>query len=151
MNYQLYHSNNAGEDYLHNTITIFLKEIYDIMKNCYGPFGSHILISGQTRAEATKDGKTILSRIKTNQSLPTAIHSSIQSVADKQVYEVGDGSTTTILLLCELYNSFRKIIKDNGISPSMFNNELRECVKILKEELKNNATQVCTQNEDGSY
>lgn len=150
LNCQLYHSNVTNDEYLHNTISIFLKEIYGLMKNCYGPYGSHILIGSDIRPEATKDGKTILSKVKTNGSITSAVHGSITSVADKQVYEVGDGSTTTILLLCKLYEAFRDIIKKNNISPSVFNSLLRDVVSKLITELKNVASAVVTTKEDGS-
>lgn len=144
---QLYHSNVTSDTYFHNTVSVFLSEIYDLMKNCYGPYGSHILIGSNVRPEATKDGKTILSKVKTNGSISSAVHGSITSVADKQVYEVGDGSTTTILLLCKLYKKFRKIIKNKNISPSVFNNVLHKCVSKLIEELKLSASQIVIDND----
>lgn len=139
---QLYFSNIGEDAYFHNTVSIFLKEIYNLMKNCYGPYGSHILINTGIRPEATKDGKTILSKVKTNGSISSAIHGSIISVADKQVAEVGDGSTTTVLLLCKLYEKFRTIINENNISPSEFNKSLRVVVDNLITLLKENAIPV---------
>lgn len=138
---QLYHSNFSTEKYFHNTVKVFLKEVYELMKNCYGPYGSHILIGTGVRPEATKDGKTILSKIKTNNTIPNAIHGSIMSVADKQVSEVGDGSTTTILLLCLLYNEFRNIIKQRNLSPSVFNAAVKEVTEDIISSLKENCTE----------
>lgn len=145
-NYQLYHSNVTNEKYLHNSISIFLKEIYDLMKECYGPYGSHILIGSDIRPEATKDGKTILSKVKTNSTISSAVHGSIMSVADKQVYEVGDGSTTTILLLCKLYERFREIIDKYNVSPSVFNSILKKCVSTLISDLKESSHPVVDDN-----
>lgn len=136
MNKQLYYSNTINSEYFHNTVSLFLNEVYDIMKECYGPYGSHILIDGQIRPEATKDGKTILSKIVTNKSIPTAVHGSIMSVANKQVDEVGDGSTTTILLLCKLYERFRMLISDYNISPSVFNSSIKMVVSKILKKLK---------------
>lgn len=146
---QMYSSNTTMEDYFHNTASLFLKEIYGLMKQCYGPYGSHILIGSDIRAEATKDGKTILSKIKVTKSIPMAIHGSITSVADKQVQEVGDGSTTTILLLCKLYEAFRKLILEKKISPSEFNDKLKECIDTIIEKIKTYAIPVCVDNESG--
>lgn len=133
---QLYHSNFCTEKYFHNSIHVFLKEVYELMKNCYGPYGSHILINTGMRPEATKDGKTILSKLKTNNSISTAIHGSIMSVADKQVSEVGDGSTTTMLLLCLLYDRFRNIISQCKLSPSVFNAAIKEVTEDILECIK---------------
>lgn len=147
---QLYHSNFAMDDYFHNTVNIFLKEIYELMRNCYGPYGSHILISTGMRPEATKDGKTILSKFKTNDTITTAVHGSIMSVAEKQVAEVGDGSTTTMLLLCLLYNRFRDIIKNNNLSPSVFNSAVKDIVDQMIYHIKNDyAISVVSKNENG--
>lgn len=145
---QLFRDNIASETYLHNTIKIALKEIYNIMKECYGPYGSHILIDNQIRPEATKDGKTILSKISISGSIASAVHRSITSVADKQVEEVGDGSTTTILLLCKLYNAFREIIKTKNVSPSVFQKELRVVIDGINALLEDSAEQIVTYDEE---
>ena len=123
MNKQLYRSNATDNKYFHKSVELFLKEVYDIMKECYGPYGSHILIDGQIRPEATKDGKTILSKIRTDGTISTAVLGSIISVANKQVEEVGDGSTTTILLLCKLYEEFMKIATKLEEHYNQFNSE----------------------------
>lgn len=146
---QLYHSNFSTEKYFHNTVHVFLKEVYELMKNCYGPYGSHILINTGMRPEATKDGKTILSKLKTNNSISSAIHGSITSVADKQVSEVGDGSTTTMLLLCLLYDRFRSIINMHNLSPSVFNAAVKEITEKLIDLVKKNCTHQIV-SEDGT-
>ena len=147
---QLFRDNIASETYLHNTIKIALKEIYNIMKECYGPYGSHILIDNQVRPEATKDGKTILSKISISGSIASAVHRSITSVADKQVEEVGDGSTTTILLLCKLYNAFREIIKTKNVSPSVFQKELKVVIDGINALLEDSAEQIVTYDAENN-
>ena len=142
MNKQLYKSNASSNDYFHNSVELFLKEVYDVMKECYGPYGSHILIDGQIRPEATKDGKTILSKIRTDGTISTAVLGSIISVANKQVEEVGDGSTTTILLLCKLYEEFMKIIEEHNTSPTILNNSIKYIVSEILENLEKEAEQV---------
>jgi chaperonin GroEL (HSP60 family) len=142
MNRQYYFSNFSQKEFFHNSVELFLKEVYELLKECYGPYGSHVLIDTKIRPEATKDGKTILSKLTTNSSISSAVHGSIMSVANKQVEEVGDGSTTTILLLCDLYQSFIKIIKEYNISPSVFNAELRNVITTLKAGLKHFSTNI---------
>lgn len=139
---QLYRSNTCNNSFFHKSVSLFLKEVYDVMKECYGPYGSHILIDNRIRPEATKDGKTILSKIVTDKSISTAVHGSIMSVANKQVEEVGDGSTTTILLLCKLYEHFRNIIKKLNVSPSVLNDVIQEVVHDILKELKHESTKI---------
>lgn len=134
-NKQLYKSNTTNNEYLQESISLFLKEVYDIMKECYGPYGSHILIGNNFRPEATKDGKTILSKIKTDGSISSAVHGSIMSVANKQVEEVGDGSTTTILLLCRLYEKLTDLIEEKNLSASVLNKTIKEVVSDILNEL----------------
>ena len=150
MNKQLYRSNATNNEYFHNSVELFLKEVYDIMKECYGPYGSHILIDGQIRPEATKDGKTILSKIRTDGTISTAVLGSIISVANKQVEEVGDGSTTTILLLCKLYEEFMKIIEEHNTSPTILNNSIKSIVSDILDKLKNEAEKVSYDNISGT-
>lgn len=125
MNKQFYKSNFSSETYLHNTIEYVLNEISNLLRVCYGPYGSHVLISNKLGVEAMKDGQRILSSYISDSSIPTSILQSLKSVSNKQAEEIGDGTTTTILLLCELYSKFRKIIIDNNISPTVFNNRLK--------------------------
>lgn len=148
MNKQLYRSNTTNNTYFHNSVELFLKEVYDIMKECYGPYGSHILIDGQIRPEATKDGKTILSKIRTDGTISNAVLGSIMSVANKQVEEVGDGSTTTILLLCKLYEEFMKIIEEHNTSPTVLNDSIKHIVNDILSNLKEEAEQVASINSD---
>ena len=133
---QLYRSNAADNEYLHNSTSLILKEVYDVMKECYGPYGSHIILDNNIRPEATKDGKTILSKIRTDGTISSAILGSILSVANKQVDEVGDGSTTTILLLCRLYEKFMNIIKEGNVAPSVLNKNIKEVVSEILVMLK---------------
>lgn len=146
MDKQLYRSNTTNSSYLHKSIGLFLKEVYDIMKESYGPYGSHVLIDNQIRPEATKDGKTILSKIRTDGTISTAVHGSIMSVANKQVEEVGDGSTTTILLLCKLYEKFMSIIDEHKVSPTVLNDTIKEVVDVILAELEKESTKLMYEN-----
>lgn len=131
MNKQFYKSNFAKESFLQNSIEYVLNEISNLMKVCYGPYGSHVLIANKIGAEALKDGQRILSSYIPSSSIPTTVIQSIKSVSNKQAEEIGDGTTTTILLLCELYKSFKAIINKYKISPSIFNKVLKKVVDDL--------------------
>lgn len=138
MNRQLYYSNNSTENYYKQSVSLILKDVFNLMSSCYGPYGSHLLIDHQIRPEATKDGKAILSSITTNSSISSAVLKTIINVANKQVAEVGDGSTTTILLLCNLYSKFNKLIYDKNISPSVMNKSIKNVVDMIIDRLTNN-------------
>ena len=134
MNKQFYKSNFSSEKYLHNTIEYVLNEISNLMKVCYGPYGSHVLISNKLGTEALKDGQQILSSYIPNSTIPTAIVQSLKSVSNKQAEEIGDGTTSTILLLCELYKKFREILTHN-ISPTVFNDRLKKIINQIIEDI----------------
>ena len=134
---QLYYSNNATEDYFKQSVSLLLKDVFNVMSACYGPYGSHLLIDHQMRPEATKDGKAILSSITTNSSISSAVLKTIINVANKQVSEVGDGSTTTILLLCQLYNFLNEIILKENVSPSIINKAIKHVVDSIIDKLNN--------------
>lgn len=136
MDKQYYKSNFVNEEYLQNTIGYVLDEIFDLMRVSYGPYGSHVLIANKIGAEALKDGQRILSSYIPNSSIATSVIQSIKSVSNKQAEEVGDGTTTTILLLCLLYKRFRKIIVENNISPATFKKTLNKVVSDILTEIK---------------
>lgn len=128
---QLYYSNNSTEKYYKQSVELILHDVKNLMSSCYGPYGSHLLIDHNIKPEATKDGKAILSSITTNGSISSAVLKTIINVANKQVSEVGDGSTTTILLLCEFYNRFNKLIAEENISPSIMNKSIKNTVDYI--------------------
>lgn len=146
MNKQFYKSNLASENYLHNTIEYVLNEISNLMKVCYGPYGSHVLIANNLGVEATKDGQKIFSSYHPSSSISSSIQQSLKSVADKQVEEIGDGSTTTLLLLCELYKGFRKIITKSGVSPTVFNDTLKFVIDDILSNIDSYTTKIVDEN-----
>ena len=148
MNKQFYKSNMVNEGYLQNTIKYVLEEVASLMKVCYGPYGSHVLIANNIGVEAMKDGQKILSSYIPSSSIPTSIRQSLRSVSDKQAEEIGDGTTTTILLLNELYNKFRDIIDKYKVSPSVFNKKLREVVDDILSNISHYTVDVIDENGD---
>lgn len=149
LNRQLYKSNAIAGDYLHNTISIFLDEMADLVMTTYGPFGSHGLIHGDIKSEPTKDGLTLLSSIQVDKSIAKSVHDSIMSVAKKQVEEVGDGSTSTVLLLREIYHSLMKLQKEDNLPPSILKQEMSKVIELLIEELKNSAIKIDRNTDEG--
>lgn len=148
MNKQFYKSNFSPETYLHNTIKYVLNEISNLLKVCYGPYGSHVLISNKLGVEAMKDGQRILSSYISDSSIPNSVLQSLKSVSNKQAEEIGDGTTTTILLLCELYNEFRKIITENNISPTVFNDKLKNVIDNIISDIDEEKIEILSPNND---
>lgn len=146
MNKQFYKSNFANEIFLQNTISYVLTEIFNLMKVCYGPYGSHVLIANKIGSEAMKDGQRILSSFIPDSSIANSVLQSVKSVSNKQAEEIGDGTTTTMLLLCQLYEEFRKIITENNISPSVFNKHLKDTVDYLLSQIKSLTMRVVKDN-----
>lgn len=138
MNRQLYRSNVVSGDYLHNTINMVLTEISDNVKTTYGPYGGHGLIATATGCEPTKDGLTILSAMQFNQSISKLVHKAATDVSIKQVDEVGDGSTSTVLLLVEIYKRLVKL----DFPPTQLKIAMREVVDRITAELKKEAIEV---------
>jgi chaperonin GroEL (HSP60 family) len=135
LNSQLYKSNIIGGDYLHNSIKLVLAEIAEFIGTSYGPYGAHSLIETPIGCESTKDGLTIVSSLKYDQSIAHSVHKTVCSVATKQVEEVGDGSTSTTLLLNLLYNGIKQIQSDLGVSPSTLKKSVKDTVDMLVENL----------------
>ena len=144
MNRQYHKSNMASSEYMHNTIDAVIEEIGNLMQCCYGPYGSHVLIATPIGLEAVKDGQRILTSYVADAGIAKSVREALISVSNKQAEEIGDGTTTTILLLRELYKFFRKTIEEESISPSILNKNIGNAVKNIIDWIPEYTTKIKT-------
>jgi len=83
-----------------------LREISDTITGTLGPNGyTAILYDGGNVPHVTKDGVTVAEFLKYDDPFKEAINSIIKETARKTGQDVGDGTTTSILLACKLATS----------------------------------------------
>lgn len=106
--------------------------IVDIVKTTLGPRGMDKLIYTDKEVTITNDGATVMSLL--NISHPAA--SILVDIAKSQDDEVGDGTTSVVVVTGELLNEAKNLLND-GLEPNLiidgFRNACNVCIGKLNE------------------
>ncbi len=106
------------------------------VKKTLGPKGNNVLIDHSNFSPfITNDGVTIAKNIESDDAEVGAILEIIKEASIKTNEIVGDGTTTTLVLLESLYLNSIEYIKE-GYSPILLKKELENVLKIIIEELE---------------
>ena len=105
----------------------------DAVSSTLGPTGNNVLINHWELAPyITKDGVTIASSIESDDQIENTILEIVKEASLKTNEKVGDGTTTTLVLLQSIFNESLKIIKE-GYNSILLKKELEEALEeILK-------------------
>lgn len=111
---QYSHDNNVNvipeEDFKHLVEETF-KCIADILRNTYGPYASSVVISEQSETFATKDGYNVFNAVGFSHTYKRMIYLAIKKIIDRVNNNVGDGTTSCILLAEKMFREIEKTIK----------------------------------------
>lgn len=114
---------------LYNYLEESVKLISDTVKTTIGPRGSNVIVSTMNMPSfITNDGVTIADAIASSDGVSNTILTLIKEAALKTNNDVGDGTTTTIVLLESIFLNGLKEIK-NGYNPLKLKQEIDESVK----------------------
>ena len=106
------------------------------VKNTLGPRGSNAIIDHSMFSPfITNDGVTIAKNIESEDERINTILTLAKEASIKTDETVGDGTTTTLVLLESLFKSGLAKIKD-GLNPHLLKNELDEALENIIEEIK---------------
>ena len=106
------------------------------VKNTLGPRGSNAIIDHSMFSPfITNDGVTIARNIESEDERINTILTLAKEASIKTDETVGDGTTTTLVLLESLFKSGLAKIKD-GLNPYLLKNELDEALENIIEEIK---------------
>ena len=109
--------------------------ICNAVASTIGPIGNNVLInSDETLPYITNDGVTIAKSIESDDEEINGILDIVKNAAFKTNEEVGDGTSTTLVLVKSLYDEGIKLI-NNGISPIILKNKLNEILNTLTDNL----------------
>ena len=110
--------------------------ICDAVSSTLGPSGNNVLIdSGDASPFITNDGVTIASSISSEDKRCNAILEIIKEATLKTNEVVGDGTTTTLVLLQSIFNNGVKKI-ESGINPITLKKELDNSLNDIILKLK---------------
>lgn len=89
-----------------------LQEVSDIVCSTMGPGGRNVTIHSQGGIITTKDGVTVARYLNFEDKIKNLIAMMAIDAASKTVKEVGDGTTTSVLLVNAIYKNLVQVLKD---------------------------------------
>ncbi|MBQ6282379.1 MAG: hypothetical protein IJK66_02435 [Bacilli bacterium] len=108
----------------------------DTVKMTLGPGGSNAIIDHSTlNPYITNDGVTIAENIESDDIVINTILELAKEATAKTNENVGDGTTTTLVLLQSIYNEGMKLI-DSGISPILLKRKLDSYLNVTVQKIK---------------
>ena len=111
---QYSHDNHVNiipeEDFKHLVRDTF-KVLADNLRRTYGPYGSQMIISEQSQTMTSKDGFNAFQSLGFSHTYKRIVYLAIQDIIKRVNRNVGDGTTTCILLAEKIFNNIDKIIK----------------------------------------
>ena len=109
----------------------------DTVKTTLGPKGNNIIINHSTFSPfITNDGVTIAENIESDDIVINTILELAKESSIKTNEIVGDGTTTTLVLLKSIFNEGMNLINE-GINPIILKQELNTALKEIVNELNN--------------
>ena len=108
--------------------------ICDAVGSTLGPSGNNVIINNTLSPYITNDGATIARSISSSDKRVNAILEIVKEASLKTNEEVGDGTTTTLVLLQSIFNEGLKEI-ENGKDPIILKKELNNLLDSLIEQI----------------
>ena len=138
----------SNEDYKEHSRNV-LNYISSILEKSLGYYGSTTVIQDQIYGHfITKDGFSILKKIKFSDEIASTILSIITEISRNMVREVGDGSTSSVVVAASLFNNLSKDEDLKDYPPHLIIKSLNHIEKILTEELNKKAIKINDNNFD---
>lgn len=130
-----------GKD-LHVKLKEAINLLCDTVKVTLGPKGSNIIIDHSTFSPfITNDGVTIAENIESDDPVINTILELAKEASFKTNEIVGDGTTTTLVLLQSIFNNGLNLIKE-GINPIILKRELDNSLEKVKNILKSKSRKI---------
>ena len=129
--------NVVSGDKLREIQSITLANTKDFLSKTFGPMGSNTkIIKGTNQAEITssysKDGLKVLSNIINSGPIEASIVDELISITRSVEKEVGDGTTSTVILSSLIFDRLREIEKRYNIPPFQLCKIFQSVVEDIK-------------------
>ena len=117
-----------------------LDSLREFLSKTYGPMGSYTaIIKGDTirtvTSDYSKDGLKVLKNIIFDSPLEMSMQAELRDICQYVVKQVGDGTTSAVILSSLIYNEMLKIKECNSIPPrklvKAFQDVVKECQDII--------------------
>lgn len=133
-------TNVVSGEKLREIQSITLSQTKDFLSKTFGPMGSNTkIIKGQNQAEVTssysKDGLKVLSNIINSGPIEASIVDELISVTRAVEKEVGDGTTSTVILSSLIFDRLRVLADKYNMPPFKLCRLFNEVVESINEKI----------------
>lgn len=123
--------------------SIYIKTLNTIagyLANTFGPMGSNTkLIRGNNAetivSEYTKDGHNVLKHILFSNPIEMSIQAEMVDITHHVEHEVGDGTTSAVILASKIYKYIADLMEDEKVQPYDVIYAFKRVVKMIQEEI----------------
>jgi chaperonin GroEL len=117
-----------------------LNKLREYITATYGPLGSNtVIVTGNNKqtiqANYSKDGLKVVKNITFNMPLEMAIHSQIEDIARFVEHQVGDGTTSSIILSSYIFNGLSYLEESTQIPPRELVNRFMKITDNIKSRI----------------
>lgn len=85
--------------------------IAEVLRSTYGPYGSSIIISESNETITTKDGYNVFQSLGFSHNYKKMVYLAIKKIIERVNKNVGDGTTSCILIADKLFRNIEAILK----------------------------------------
>lgn len=124
-------------------------EVADAVGLTFGPMGSYTKIISGSDANSivsrySKDGHTVLKHILYNNPIEMSIRAELEEITRHVELEIGDGTTSAILLTNDIFNLLLNIMDmyKNKIPPYKILDIFKKCISSIQETILSNKKEI---------
>ena len=110
------------------------KTICDTLRKTYGPYGSSVIITEQNQTTATKDGYNTFEAMHFSHNYKQQVYLAIQEIINRVNENVGDGTTSSILLAEKMFNELKDVAKNTDDE-----RKIKKILEMIECELQKSA------------
>lgn len=108
------------------------RTICNTMRQTYGPYGSSVMITEQNQTIATKDGFNTFEALHFSHNYKQQVYLHIQDIINRVNENVGDGTTSCILLAEKMFHELEDVAKNADDE-----RKIKSILETIENELQN--------------
>ena len=141
------HNNVVSEEKLKEVQQSTLRTLKEYLSKTYGPMGSYsAIITGNDQstimADYSKDGLKVLKHIIFNQPIELSLQTEVRDICQHVEKNVGDGTTSAVILSSLIYDELLSIMKDHKLPPRKLVKCFQQVVDACKNEISGRAREI---------